>query len=34
LPRPTGRLIRQVALRRRKTTTNRSQRREHYQLPA
>jgi len=34
LPRPTGRLVREVALRRRKTTTKRSQRREHYQLPA
>src|SRR5262249_61426788 len=34
LPPPTGRLVRQVALRRRKTTTKRSQRREHYRLPA
>src|SRR5262249_34824091 len=33
LPRPTERLVRQGALRRRKTTTKRSQRREHYQLP-
>jgi len=34
LPRPIGRLVRQVALRRRKTTTKRSQRREALPAPA